>query len=237
MSFHLKNIKLNYSNLDKHSFSLIKVVKKFYHYILRSKVYAIVPNPMVKTLLMQNELSEKRGKCMEILQDFYLEIQSMKLLRGHGLMKMIANNKIGNEKEFKFDDETSTKDQQKKIILSQVDIDQGIIIDVWYQDIVYYILQNQYPNWMNNSQHRGLKMKCESYMLQNRKLYKRNYEGIYLKCLGQEEVKEVLEKFHGKYGTIHGSKEDMTHMILISRYLWPTIFKDTFEHVHTFHIC
>ena len=62
MSCPLKNAELNYPNLDKQSFTLVKVVKKFRHYILRSKVYAIVPDPAVKILLMQNELGERRGK-------------------------------------------------------------------------------------------------------------------------------------------------------------------------------
>lgn len=85
MSFPLKNAKLNYSNLEKQSFSLIKVVKKFCHYILRSKVYAIVLDPAINTLLMQNELSERLGKWMAILQEFDLEIQPMRLVRGQGL--------------------------------------------------------------------------------------------------------------------------------------------------------
>ena len=95
---------------------------------------------------------------------------------------MIADNQDGDEKEFKFDNKMN-KDDQKKMVVSQVDINQGVVTDVWYQDIVYYLLQNQYPSWMNSSQCRGVKMKCESYMLCDRKLYKRNYEGIYLKCL------------------------------------------------------
>ena len=88
---------------------------------------------------------------MAILQEFDLEIHPMRLVRGQGLTKMIVNDEIGNENKCRFDDEINTQDQQKKIIASQVDIDQGIIIDVWYQDIVYYLLQNQYPNWMNSS--------------------------------------------------------------------------------------
>ena len=116
----------------------------------------------------------------------------MKLVKGQELSKMIANNQIEDEKKFRFDSEMDMGDQ-KKIVISQVDIDQGVVIDVWYQDIVYYLLQNQCPSWMNSSQHRGLEMKFESYMLHDRKLYKRNYEGIYLKCLGCEEAKEVLE--------------------------------------------
>ena len=33
---------------------------------------------------------------------------------------------------------------------------------------------------------------------------------------------------------VHGSVD--AHMILRSGYFWPTIFKDTFENVHTYHI-
>ena len=80
-------------------------------------------------------------------------------------------------------------------------------------------------------------MKCESYMLHDRKLYKRNYEAIYLKCLGHEELKEVLKKFQDKYGIGHGSTEATAHMILRSGLFWPTIFKNTIQHVHTCHIC
>ena len=72
MSCALKNAELNYSNLDKQSFALIKAVKKFCHYLLRSKVYAIVLDPAIKILLMQNELGERRGKWMTIFQEFNL---------------------------------------------------------------------------------------------------------------------------------------------------------------------
>ena len=44
---------------------------------------------------------------MAILQEFDLEIQPMRLVRGQGLSKMIADNQDGNEKEFKFDSETN----------------------------------------------------------------------------------------------------------------------------------
>ena len=53
----------------------------------------------------------------------------MRLVRGQGLSKMIANNQDGNEKEFKFDDETNENDQ-KKMVISQVDINQGVVTDV-----------------------------------------------------------------------------------------------------------
>ena len=74
-------------------------------------------------------------------------------------------------------------------------------------------------------------------MLSANKSYKRNYEGIYLKFLGREEAKEVLEHFHEKYGIGHGLAEATAHMILRLGYFFPSIFKDTFKHVCSCHIC
>ena len=94
-------------------------------------MYAIVPDPVVRMLLMQNEVGERWGKWMAILQEFNLKIQSMRLVWGQRLSKMIANNHDGNEKEFKFDSETN-EDDQNKMIVSQVDIGQGVVTNVRY---------------------------------------------------------------------------------------------------------
>ena len=77
-------------------------------------MYAIIPNPVVKTLLMQNELGERRGKWMAILQEFYIEIRPMMLIRGYGLAKLIAHTAI---------------DQS---LVSYAYTSEGIISNVWY---------------------------------------------------------------------------------------------------------
>ena len=93
------------------------MVKNFFYYILRSKLYAIVPNIVVKMLLMQNELGEMRGKQMTIPQEFDLEIQYMRLVKGQGLSKIIADNQDGDEKHLKFDNKTDEDDQKGMVKL------------------------------------------------------------------------------------------------------------------------
>ena len=44
---------------------------------------------------------------------------------------MIADYQDEDEKDFKFDDDTS-KDDHKRMLVSQVDVNQGVITDVWY---------------------------------------------------------------------------------------------------------
>ena len=98
-------------------------------------MYEIVHDPAVKTLLMQNELGERWGKWMVTPQEFYLEIQPMRLVIGQGLLKMIVDNQVEDEKEFRFDN-WMNENNQKKMIVSQVDIGRGIITDIWYKEIV-----------------------------------------------------------------------------------------------------
>ena len=76
---------------------------------------------------------------MTILQQFDLEIQPMRLVKGEGLSNMIADNRDKDEKEFKFDTDTNENDENK-MVLSQIDIGQGVVTDIWYQDIFYYLL-------------------------------------------------------------------------------------------------
>lgn len=217
MSCPLKNAEFKYPNLDKQSFALVKAVKKFSYYILWRKVITIVPDPTIKSLLMENELGEKRGKWMAILQEFNIKIQPMKLVRGQGLMKMMVQIEQG--------------------LVCQVYTNEGLVTDVLYQDIFYYLLQNHYPEGLNGSQRRALKNKSSSYMIKNGKLYTCNYNGLYLYCLDWIEVEKVLIEFHDNYGTRHGSAKATTHQILRSGYYWPTLFKDTHEHMCSCHFC
>ena len=74
-------------------------------------------------------------------------------------------------------------------------------------------------------------------MLQGSMLYRKNHDGVYLRCVGKEEARHIIEQFHSKYGTSHGSGLGMALQISRAVYYWPTMFKDTYEHVKTFHTC
>lgn len=67
MSFPFKDTELRYINIEKHAYSLVKSIQKFRHYILRSKVIAMVPDASVKTLLMQNEIGQRWVKWITMI--------------------------------------------------------------------------------------------------------------------------------------------------------------------------
>jgi len=107
----------------------------------------------------------------------------------------------------------------------------------WYDDLNTFLISGKYLSKMKSSQRRALKIKAQKYMVQRGLLFKKNHEGIYLRCLNRDEADKVLLDLHDKYGAAHGSHLATTHKILRAGYYWPTMFKDTESHIRSFHIC
>lgn len=90
---------------------------------------------------------------------------------------------------------------------------------------------------MHSSQKRAFRLKCQCYMLQGSVLYRKNHERIYLRCVGSDEAKRIMEHLHSKFGTSHGGSQVTTYQILRAGYYWPSVFKDAYKHVETCHTC
>jgi hypothetical protein len=90
MSTNLQGSKLNYPTIDKQAYAVYKVVKHFRSYILNNHTKVIVPHPTVQSLFTQQEIGERRGNRMAVVQEFDLDIKHAKLVRGQGLCKLAA---------------------------------------------------------------------------------------------------------------------------------------------------
>jgi hypothetical protein len=54
----LSDDEIKYSYIEKHAFSLVKAIEKFFHFILGKHTQVRVPLPAIKFLLSQTYLSE-----------------------------------------------------------------------------------------------------------------------------------------------------------------------------------
>ena len=71
-------------------------------------------------------------------------------------------------------------------------------------------------------------------------LFRKNYDGVFLRCLEQEDAKKVIEKLHDGPAGGHFSRDTIAHKILRAGYYWPTLFKDAHAHAikcDSCHIC
>ena len=92
MSTNLQGDELNYPTIDKQAYTVYKAVNHFRSYILKNHTKVIVPHPAVRSLFTQQEMGERRGNWMEVVQEFDLDIKPAKLVKGQGLSKLTAKS-------------------------------------------------------------------------------------------------------------------------------------------------
>jgi hypothetical protein len=66
------------------------VVKHLRSYILKNHTKVIVPHLGVSSLFTQQDMGERRGSWMAVVQEFDLDIKPTKLVKGQGLCKLAA---------------------------------------------------------------------------------------------------------------------------------------------------
>ena len=66
----------------------------------------------------------------------------------------------------------------------------------WYGDIVFYLRSRQFLVTMKPKEQRRLKMKSNQYVLIVDILFKRNYDGILLRCVDENKTQELMREFH-----------------------------------------
>jgi len=82
MSSGLKGVELNYPEVDKHAYVVFKFVKHFRPYLIKSKTKVIFLYPVVRNLLVQKDLGEKRANWIITLQQYNLDIKLAKIVKG-----------------------------------------------------------------------------------------------------------------------------------------------------------
>ena len=86
----LRDAEQKYHPIEKQAYALIKSLKTFRIYILHAKVLAYVPSAVVKDVLTQPDIDEKRAKWIAKLIEFDIEVNPTKLVKGQGLAKLMA---------------------------------------------------------------------------------------------------------------------------------------------------
>ena len=80
-------------------------------------------------------------------------------------------------------------------------------------------------------------MKSASYQIVEGILFRKNYNGVLLRCLEKEDAEKVMSELHDGPAGGHYSGDTTTHKILRAGYYWPTLFKDAHAHVRRCDIC
>jgi hypothetical protein len=204
--------------MEKQVYALVKSLKEFRTYILHSHVITYVPNNSVKDILTQPDPEGRRGKWIAAMLEYDLEIKPTKLIKGQGLVKLMAQSDC-DAVGMNFIVDLSECPQEE----ITVQVSQEFIDSPWYADIIYVLENLQAPPGVSKTKARFLKLKAVKFCILDNSLYWKDPGGILLSCLLENDAKRAIQEFHkGDCGGHHYWKTTV-HKILRAGYYWPTI--------------
>ena len=95
----------------------------------------------------------------------------------------------------------------------------------WFRDLVYYRQQGYLSEHLNSKKRRELCLKSASYQIMNGVLFKKNYDGVFLRYLEREDASKIAKELHDGPARGHYSGDTIAHKILRAGYYWQTLFK------------
>jgi hypothetical protein len=224
----LRDAEIKYDPIEKQAYALIKSLKDFRIYILQAKVIAYVPSSSVKDVLIQPDIDGKRSKWIAKMIEFDIEIKPIKLVRGQGLAKLLAEdnckmlgiNFVGVNAESmqsQISEEKLTYDLQVSSHLDDCE---------WYSHIIYFLQNLTAPPDMRKTQVRALKLKAIKFCINDKMLFWKDPSGVLLRCINKEESVQTMTEFHSSECGGHHYWKTTAHKILRAGYYWPCLFSD-----------
>ena len=157
MSTGLQGAKINYISIDKKDFTTFKAAKHFRPYLLKYHTKIIAPHLEVRSLLIQNELRDRWGNQITYLQEYDLEINLARLVKGQGLCKITAEPLDLQEDEEGWENEDDMLEREVLYISAS--------INLWYNDLKYYLTHGSSPSHFDAQKRQALRLKSSQYQI------------------------------------------------------------------------
>jgi hypothetical protein len=155
---------------------------------------------------------------MTSLQEYDLKKTPAQIVRGQGLCKLVVDSVEEQESQIN----TSTVNQHNE---TQVSCTQ-VVANSWYDDIKLYLTYGSTPYHLDHKNKRALRLKSAPFQLINDVLFRKNFDGVLMRCLEKDEAGKVLSELHAGEAGGHFGGDTTTHKVLRVGYYWPTLFKD-----------
>jgi hypothetical protein len=117
----LRDAELRYDILEKQAYAMVKALKAFRTYVLHSKIISYVPMNAIKYILVQLDSDGRRGRWLDKIQEFDLEVKPTKLVKGQGLERLLA------ESNFKALGINSFESHDSLLDIEEIDVQAPII--------------------------------------------------------------------------------------------------------------
>ena len=88
----------------------------------------------------------------------------------------------------------------------------------WYDHIKFFLDHGFVPGTLDPKTHRELQLNSAPYQFIDNVLFRKNYDGIFLRCLEKDQTDGILFQFHAGPAGGHFSRETTAHKIIREGY-------------------
>ncbi|XP_073152772.1 uncharacterized protein [Henckelia pumila] len=103
----------------------------------------------------------------------------------------------------------------------------------WRQAFVDYLKYEKFPN--DPRQRVDIRRRATRFIYYKDTLYRRSFDGVFLRCLGDEETTRAMEEAHSGICESHQSSPKLHFRIKIMGYYWPTMVKDCMDYAQRYY--
>lgn len=161
-----------------------------------------------------------------------MEIKPTKLIKGQGLVKMMAESNL-----HALDINLITAMSEDEDDDSLIQVSEMFLQAPWYSDIVYVLQHLSPPLGMSRSKGISLKLKSAKFCILNNAFYWKDPGGVLLNCLVEDEAQQVMRDFHKGDCGGHLFWKTTANKVLRAGFYWPSSFSDLYKIVMSCHEC
>ena len=111
----------------------------------------------------------------------------------------------------------------------------AIEVDDWRSPIIDYLEHGRLPE---DPRHKAeIRRRAPRFIYYKDTLFRRSFEGIFLRCLGEDEAIQAMEEAHLGICGAHQSGPKLHFRVKRMGYYWPTMVKDCMEHAKRCQTC
>ena len=140
---------------------MVRVVKAFRCYLVNAIVVTFVTSAAVKDIFAQQEVFGRRCRWINRIQEFNIDIQITKLVRGQGLAKLMAETNLDAN-------QINLTEEENRAYICDMDNCK------WYADVIYYLQHMASPPHLSNNEKRTVKLHALKFVIINGKLWWRS---------------------------------------------------------------
>ncbi|XP_019181979.1 PREDICTED: uncharacterized protein LOC109177133 [Ipomoea nil] len=107
--------------------------------------------------------------------------------------------------------------------------------DDWRQPLIDYLTDGKLPE--DPRKRVDIKRRTPRFIYYKETLYRRSFDGIFLRCLGEEEALQAMQEAHSGVCGAHQSGPKLHFHIKRMGYYWPTMVKDCIDYARRCQAC